>query len=118
MPMELLLIAGNTLLRAFLWTVMIEGLVMLLSFHLWKLSCGRGEALYVSFLCNLLTNPALNGLNLIFSLPQIDRYLLEVVVIIVEAAVYRKLLGCGWRKALCLSGLLNAVSYLAGLWLL
>ena len=74
-----------------------------------------------SLLCNLLTNPAANLLVLLAVLllggeayvPALA--LVECIVVGVEAVVYRLLGQISKRRALWLSLLVNALSFLAGL---
>ncbi len=76
---------------------------------------------YASFLCNLLTNPALNLLLL-----GAVRFLgagaywpalaaLELAVVAVEAYVWRLLTPLTWKSALFLSAGTNALSFALGL---
>lgn len=99
---------------AFLLTVVLEGGALLLAVR-------RRRPVYVSFLCNLLTNPAANalvaGLTLWLGVGAYFPCLLvtELAVVWIEAAVYRLLLGLSWRRAGLWSLGLNAFSCLAGL---
>lgn len=99
---------------AFLLTVVLEGGALLLAVRRWR-------PVYVSFLCNLLTNPAANalvaGLTLWLGVGAYFPCLLvtELAVVWIEAAVYRLLLGLSWRRAGLWSLGLNALSCLAGL---
>lgn len=109
---------GNSLPAALLLplaaTVAVEGLLALLLFRQWRL-------VYYTFLCNLLTNPAVN-LLLILAMNAWGRevytplvVVLELVALMVEAAVYNYLTEFGGKKCFLLSLLLNAASYLTGL---
>ena len=95
-------------------TVLIEGLLI---FILTK----KKKFFYYSFLCNILTNPAMNLLLIIsvkilgcefycFSL-----FLLELYVVTIEAIVYQLL--CKWNTArtIIISTTLNSVSCLCGI---
>ena len=99
---------------AFLLTVVLEGGALLLAVR-------RRRPVYVSFLCNLLTNPAANalvaGLTLWLGVGAYYPCLLvtELAIVWMEAAVYRLLLGLSWRRAGLWSLGLNAFSCLAGL---
>ena len=99
---------------AFLLTVVLEGGALLLAVRRWR-------PVYVSFLCNLLTNPAVNalvaGLTLWLGVGAYFPCLLavELAVVCCETAVYRLLLGLSWRRAGLWSLGLNAFSCLAGL---
>lgn len=99
---------------AFLLTVVLEGGALLLAVRRWR-------PVYVSFLCNLLTNPTANalvaGLTLWLGVGAYFPCLLvtELAVVWAEAAVYRLLLGLPWRRAALWSLGLNAFSCLAGL---
>lgn len=102
----------------FLWalglTILVEGAAMALLF-------GKRRYVYCSLLCNLLTNPALNlllllavnGLGADAYAPAL--FLLEFAVVLVEGYVIRLLCSFSRRKALAVSLLLNALSFLAGL---
>jgi hypothetical protein len=95
-------------------TVAVEGGIAALLFR-------RRDIVYYSFLCNLLTNPALN--LLLLAAVQImgkSAYwpavaVLETAAMLAEAYVYRMLLRFGTVKSLWVSFLLNASSYAAGL---
>ena len=104
-----LVFAGYLLL-----TVIIEGVAVALLFR-------QMQYVYYSLLCNLLTNPALNLLLLLFVkqfgenmyIPVL--LLAEVAVVFVEAAVYKYICGFRMSKALLLSAFLNVLSFAAGL---
>ena len=95
-------------------TAAVEGAVILIVFR-------RKLFVYYSLLCNLLTNPAMNLLLLVFSNVYGPRayypalLLLEVAVVAIEAGVYRFLCGFGPRKCVLLSLGLNASSFAVGL---
>lgn len=101
-------------LRNLAVTVAVEGAVI------WLVQRNR-RFVYDSLLCNLLTNPAANLLMLLLVLwlgagayyPALA--VLECLVVAVEAVVYRKLEDISKRRALWLSLLLNALSFLTGL---
>lgn len=94
-------------------TAVIEGALILLI-------CRRSRYVYYSLLCNLLTNPALNFLLMLYgSLVGERGYMLvmlclEVAAVLVEAAVYRTLCELTFWRALGMSALLNAASFLLG----
>jgi len=95
-------------------TVLAEGLVLALLFR-------RRDFVYYSVLCNLLTNPLLNlTLLLVVRLWGIEYYpaaliALEIAVLLAEAFVLRLLCRFPPLKALLVSGLTNAVSFICGL---
>ena len=76
---------------------------------------------YTVFLCNLLTNPALNFLLLIYYnyISQSYYWLvlaaLEICVVIIEAFVIRAIMAYTFKKAAALSLLFNACSFFTGL---
>ena len=102
------------LLKNLAVTVTVEGAVI------WLVQRDR-RFVYYSFLCNLLTNPAANLLALLSMIwlgagayyPAVA--VLECLVVAAEAAVYRTLGNTSKRRALWLSLLLNALSFLIGL---
>ena len=103
-----LIFAVNLLL-----TCIFEGIAILLLFR-------KKEYFYYSLLCNMLTNPALN-LILYFICKALgyDLYyavviFLELIVVVVEAYVYRLLCNFKMHKSLLLSVLLNTISYISG----
>lgn len=101
------------LIRNFVLTVLIEGLVMLALFRSWR-------RVYYSFLCNLLTNPALNYLLILAGSLFVGAYapmliLLEAAVVIIEAFVYKELFPIKLLPAIGVSLLLNAASFSVGL---
>jgi hypothetical protein len=95
-------------------TVLVEGGLMALFFR-------SRRFVYYSFLCNLLTNPALNLLLLLCVMllgtawywPAVA--ILALAAVFVEAYVYRLLCDLPFARALGTSVLLNAVSFLAGI---
>ena len=101
------------LLGYLLITVTIEGAAILIIFR-------QKRYVYYSFLCNLLTNPALNLILLITvrTLGEGSYYptllLSEIAAVFIEAAVYNYLCGFGMRKSLLLSAFLNTLSFAAG----
>jgi uncharacterized membrane protein len=107
----------NTLFLAvllpLLLTVAIEGSAVLIIFRQKKYG-------YFCLLCNLLTNPALNLLLLVFvSLFGARAYYpvlvpAEIAVVFIEAAVYNYICQLGMKKAIMLSAFLNAMSFAAG----
>lgn len=94
-------------------TIIIEGIVIFIKYSRW-------DYVYYSFLCNILTNPMLNlllyllvwGLGLEIYLPAL--IVLEIIVVIVEAYIYKILCKFSKKEALKLSILLNISSYLIG----
>ncbi len=101
------------LVTAFLLTLAVEcGLALF-----WK----SKQLLYAVFLCNLLTNPLLNLLLMLWVTFTGPRFywvvvaVLEIGVVAVETAVLRGMLGYDRRKALGLSALFNVYSFGAGL---
>ena len=96
-----------------LLTCIFEGITIYLIFR-------KREYIYYSFLCNMLTNPAVN-LILIFSYKifghnsyYISLIFLELMVVVVEAYIYLLLCNFRMQKALLLSLLLNSISYALG----
>ena len=95
-------------------TVIAEGLIMLLLSRSWRF-------VYYSLLVNLLTNPALNVLLIAAaSLLGASAYIpaliaLELLAVVAEALVYRKLCSYSIQKAFAFSALLNAASFALGL---
>jgi len=106
-----------TLLVAFTITVLIEcGLAALFN---------AKRLVYVVFLCNLLTNPVLNFvLVLYFGYIGYNGYwllfaCLEIGVLFVEAAIIKWIMEYSYRKAAALSLLFNGSSFLVALlWLI
>lgn len=94
-------------------TILVEAVVIFIKYRL-------RDYVYYSLLCNMLTNPMLNLLLylLVWRLGS-EIYmealiLLEIVVVIVEAYVYKILCNFSKREAIKLSILLNVSSYLSG----
>lgn len=103
-----------SMLAAWLATVLVEGLAMLLLTRNWR-------NVWYTVLLNTLTNPAMN-LILFFTgwLGGVKVYYpaltaLEILVVLGEGLLLAKL--CGWKKgkALAVSLLLNALSFGVGL---
>lgn len=94
-------------------TILVEGIVILIKY-------GLREYAYYSLLCNVLTNPMLNLLLYLLvwvfgsEIYMQSLIILEIVVVIVEAYVYRILCNFSRKEALKLSLLLNGFSYLGG----
>ena len=97
------------LLLYLLVTWAVETLVALILLRLWKNPRGRLNAplLRDTFLVNALTNPLANYAGLAW---HTDFWLTEGVVFVVEAPLYRAVLGLTWREAIILSALANGVS--------
>lgn len=106
--------ALEIILQCFLLTVMVEGTFIGIAFR-------RRDYVYYSFLCNLLTNPLLNViLLLVTNILDVACYfpaliVLEATVVFVEAYVLRLLCGFVYKKALLVSLVMNALSFLTGL---
>lgn len=95
-------------------TVLIEGLLIFIFTK-------KKKFFYYSFLCNILTNPAMN-LLLIISVKTLgcefyyfSLFLLELCVVTIEAIVYQLL--CKWNtaRAIIISTALNFISCLCGI---
>jgi hypothetical protein len=101
-------------LLAFVLTVLIECTSMFLIFK-------SKQFVYYVFLCNLLTNPALNlialGVEYIWGAfgYKLSIIILEIGVVIVEAYIIRLLCGFKTKKSILISTVLNSLSYGAGL---
>ena len=84
----------------------------------------RVQYCYYVLLLNVLTNPLLNFIMLLyFSYIGFGRYFivlhtLEVMVVVGEGLLFAKLTDMKIPKALLVSLLLNAGSYLVGVWVL
>ena len=101
------------LAAALLLTIAAEGILM----YLWS---RRKEWTYYSFLCNCMTNPALNVLILgIYNYTELGYYgllaVLEILAWLAEALVYMRLCDFSQGKALAVSLVLNVLSFGAGL---
>jgi hypothetical protein len=94
-------------------TILVEGVVILLKYE-------KMNYVFYSLLCNVLTNPMLNLLlYLLVWVLGSEIYIhaliiLETIVVIVEAYVYKILCNFSKKEAIKLSILLNASSYLSG----
>ena len=85
--------------------------------YLWS---RRKDWTYYSFLCNCMTNPALNVLILgIYNYTELGYYgplaVLEILAWLAEALVYMRLCDFSQGKALAVSLVLNVLSFGAGL---
>ncbi len=95
-------------------TSVVEGTTIFLLYKKWNL-------VYYSLLCNLLTNPVMNLLLLVIvktfgvAYYNISLIILETMVVLVEAYIYKMLGNMKMPKALLLSLFLNLLSYLCGL---
>ena len=95
-------------------TITVEGIIILLKYR-------RRDYVYYSLLCNVITNPMLN-LLLYLLLWQLgsEIYLpalviLEIIVVVVEANIYKVICNFSRKEAYKLSIILNLSSYLIGL---
>ena len=101
-------------LLAFILTVLIECTCMFLIFK-------SKQFVYYVFLCNLLTNPAINlialGAGQIFEGfgYKLSIVFLEIGVVIIEAYIIRLLCGFRAKKSILISTVLNSLSYGGGL---
>jgi hypothetical protein len=97
-----------------LLTSLIEGIIIYLLYR-------KKDFVYYSLLCNMLTNPAMN--LLLFFATKVFGYgyyylnltVLEIIVVLVEAFIYRLLGNLKTSKSLMLSALLNLTSFIFGL---
>lgn len=95
-------------------TLLVEGAIVALWFR-------RRDYVYYSALCNLLTNPALHlALMAAVRLAGMAYYTtsliaLEALVVLIEAWVLKRLCGFSLAKALLVSCVVNAASFLTGL---
>ena len=93
-----------------LLTVFIEGGLIFIIYR-------RKNFVYYSFLCNILTNPAINLLLWLIvwfvgrQFYTAGLIVLELAVLLVEAYIYKLLCGFKSLKALMLSFILNVASY-------
>ena len=107
----------SPLLWAFLLTAFVEGAAVGLAFR-------KLRPVYISLLCNLLTNPATNVLLAVLVMWLGSRayypvlLCLELAAVGVETWVYCLLAGWPWKKALLCSFAVNALSCGVGLLLL
>ena len=106
-----------TMTKCLLLTIAAEGIIIVIFTKDVKM-------LWRSVLCNLLTNPALNGILFLLTgfgiISTAEAYyvmlaVMEIIVVAVEALCYR--LMCSWNfgKALAVSAALNAASFAVGL---
>lgn len=95
-------------------TIFIEGLVIVLLFR-------RLRFVYYSFLCNIITNPALNLILLAIiqclgaAYYRASLIILESAAVFVEAYVMMLLSTLSFKKALAVSALMNSVSCIIGI---
>ena len=98
---------------AFAVTVICEGALCLLILR-------NKHCLWPSFLCNLLTNPALNAVLLLFFYwygylgYNLAMIALEIAIIPVEGLVLKALLPVSMKKAMLTSWACNAFSFAVG----
>ena len=100
-------------------TIIVEGAAVLFIFRR-KGFVDTKKVVYTSVYCNLLTNPALNLLLLVFVhqfgegayIPAL--ILLELAAVFVEAAVYQYLCRFGMLLSVLLSAFLNVLSFASG----
>lgn len=94
-------------------TVIVEGSAM----YIWS---KNKDWVYYSFLCNCMTNPAVNLLaQLAYNYTDLGYYgplaVLELLAWIAEGLVYMRLCYWKWGRALTVSAVLNVLSFGAGL---
>ncbi len=101
-------------LLAFILTEFIECTSMFLIFK-------SKRFVYYVFLCNLLTNPAVNlialGVGHILGgfWYKLSIMILEIIVVIIEAYIIHLLCGFKAKKSVLISTVLNSLSYCSGL---
>ena len=95
-------------------TILIEGAVIVMVYK-------SKEVLKCSFYVNLLTNPPLNltlmllsGIGLSLGAVLIIRVALEIVVVFIEAFVYKYTLDYSFKKTFGMSFFLNLTSFVLG----
>ena len=100
--------------QALVLTVLVESIPLLFL-------SPQGKWFRSGLICNLLTNPLLNCLRLLFFyvFPHemsllVFTLCLEILVIILEAWLYKMLRRVPWRTALGLSFLCNSISFVVG----
>jgi len=94
-------------------TIIIEGVAM----YIWS---GNRDWVYYSFLCNCMTNPAVNLLaQLAYNYTDLGYYgplaVLEFLAWAAEGLVYMRLCSWKWGRALAVSAVLNGLSFGAGM---
>jgi len=100
-------------LLAFILTLLIECTIMFLVFK-------SKQFVYYIFLCNLLTNPALNLITLEIGQKFGDFWykvaiiILELAVVIIEGRIIYTLCGFEAKKAIVVSFVLNSASFCCG----
>ena len=100
-------------LTNFLLTALVEGILIYLLYR-------KKDFVYYSILCNMLTNPSMN--LLLFFVTKVFGYayyyiilmVLEIIVVLVEAFIYKLLGKLTIIKSFLLSALLNFMSFLCG----
>ena len=102
-----------SLLSALVLTIIIEGAVVLLITKDTKI-------LRYSIYCNLMTNPLLNLIGILFSALSHTAFIIwvavgEIAVLISEAALYRLFGNVPKKKAFIISLAANLCSFLAGI---
>lgn len=102
------------LLIAFSLTVIIEGIVIELIYSFFNFGLNRLKVFYFSFLCNLLTNPALNLIAALFKIRFPHILILEVLVVTIEGFIYNLLTNRSKKACFILSFILNGCSYFIG----
>ena len=106
-----------TMTKCLLLTIAAEGILIVIFTK-------SAKMLWRSVLCNLLTNPALNGILILLTdfgvISTRAAYytvlaILEILAVAVEALCYK--LMCGWnvKKSLAVSAVLNVASFAMGL---
>ena len=95
-------------------------LTFLIEFSLIKPFLLKEKVLVPVFLANLLTNPLVVYLYnlsaiLLYDKKDIILFILEAIVVFVEARAYKKMLKLSRKKAFSISFLANVVAYLTGL---
>ncbi|MBQ5310842.1 MAG: hypothetical protein ILP19_02210 [Oscillospiraceae bacterium] len=102
-----------SLIKALVLTIIIEGTVVYIITKDTKM-------LRYSIYCNLMTNPLLNLIGILFALISHNAFIIwtavgETAVLISEAALYRLFGDVSKKKAIILSAAANLCSFISGL---
>ena len=103
----------SSLIKSFVLTLIIEYIII-------KIFFVRRKVLVPVLLVNMLTNPFVVYIYNIMCLYSVEykdviTIFLELIVIIIEGYVYKRLLEINWKKTLMVSFISNVVAYLTGI---
>ena len=103
------------MLRALIWTVVIEGALGALTYPFFRGASPLKEEIVYNALINTFTNPVMNLVLFgVLGYSPMKLFISEAVVVVTEAVLYKQMCGMKAGNAFVFSALLNAFSFVIG----